>query len=587
MINEKDKNLLLSKIDIVDLISEYVDLKKAGSGYRGLSPFKEEKTPSFMVSQTKGIFKDFSSGIGGNAIKFYMLINKVDYDKAIEELAKKYNVNIKISGKRQNYNTKYYNLMAEILENYKKNLYSSSEALDYLKNRGYTLSDIKEYNLGYAPNLWDSIYLKYKDSENLKYLIELGIINNSNEKYFDFFKNRIIFPVLNVHGDVVGFGGRDISSNPNVAKYINSKESKIYKKSLELYGIFDGGKKLKEYNSCLLVEGYFDVLALHKNNIKNAVASLGTALTEKQAEYIKKFTSNIVIAYDNDSAGLEAKVRAIYILNKYGFNIKIMDFEGLGKDPDEILNRYGKDEFVKEIGKSVDAFDFLYKYYLKNNDITKIASKMKLITDMNEYFSSLNNMIHYEEFTKRFANLLNISLEALKSNLKRKKVISDIKEVESNKNKQNVITSKKQSLEEQTIIYLIKHKEKCKNFSRFIFTNINLEKILEKLTINEKLNDEEKGLIFHLNTKYENFDTNNYTLLYREWVIDYIKNSKDLLVEYLGGYDAMDKNEYASYVNLIKSVKKIEKSVNLPEIEEVYHAYIEYEKGKLHAFREG
>lgn len=234
MINEKDKNLLLSKIDIVALISEYVNLKKTGSGFKGLSPFKEEKTPSFMVSPAKGIFKDFSSGIGGDAIKFYMLMHNLDYVSAMEELAKKYNVEIKINHRKEDYNTKYYKLMSDVLQDYKQNLYTSKEALNYLENRGYTLSDIKKFNLGYALNKWDSEYLKYKDSDKLKELVELGIITNSNDRYFDFFKNRIIFPITNIKGDIISFGGRDISGSKDVAKYINSKESRIFRKSNEL-----------------------------------------------------------------------------------------------------------------------------------------------------------------------------------------------------------------------------------------------------------------------------------------------------------------------------------------------------------------
>ncbi len=587
MINEKDKNLLLSKIDIVALISEYVNLKKTGSGFKGLSPFKEEKTPSFMVSPAKGIFKDFSSGIGGDAIKFYMLMHNLDYVSAMEELAKKYNVEIKINHRKEDYNTKYYKLMSDVLQDYKQNLYTSKEALNYLENRGYTLSDIKKFNLGYALNKWDSEYLKYKDSDKLKELVELGIITNSNDRYFDFFKNRIIFPITNIKGDIISFGGRDISGSKDVAKYINSKESRIFRKSNELFGIFDGGNKIKEYNSCILVEGYFDVLALHKNNIQNAIASLGTSLTLAQAEYIRKFTNNIVLAYDNDSAGLNAKIRAIQILNKYGFNIKVMDYSNIGKDPDEILYTYGKDKFVEELGKSIDAFDFLYKYYLKSNDITKLGAKMKLISDMDEYFSSLTNMIYYEEFAKRFAEKLDISLNALKSNLSKAKTKRKINSTKLNTNTKRKSITRKESLEEQTIIYLIKHKNKCTLFQNFTFENLNFENILNKIENNELFDDEEKELIFHLNTKYENFDTDNYTLLYREWVIDYIKNSREMIVDYLGGYDAMGEEDYAMYMTFLKRVKEIEKSVDLPKIKEVYYDYMEYEKGKLHAFRKG
>lgn len=585
MIKKKDKELLLSKIDIVQLISEYVDLKKSGSGFKGLSPFREEKTPSFMVSPSKNIFKDFSSNIGGDAIKFYMLINKISYPQAMEELAKKYKVDIKVNFRKNDQNDKYYNLMHDIMQDYIKNLNESKEALNYLKNRGYTLEDIKEFKLGYAKDTWDSEYLKYKNTDKVKDLLDLGIITESNDRYFDVFKNRIIFPITNIKGDIIGFGGRNISGDPKLAKYINSKESKIFKKSFELYGIFDGGSKIKEYNSCILVEGYFDVLAMHKNNIKNAIASLGTALTEKQAEYIRKFTNNIVLAYDNDSAGLDAKIRAINILNKYDFNIKVMDYSKLGKDPDEILNKYGRKIFINEISKSVDAFEFLYTYYLKDYDITKLATKTNIIKQMTEYFSSLNNMIYYEEFEKRFAKKLDISIPALRTKLKKIKL--NLKPNLENKNKsiKHERTSKKTTLEEQTILYLLKNKEKCTMFLNFSFDDINFENIFMKILKNNSLDEEENELIFHLSTKYENIDAINYILLYREWVLEYIRNSKEIILDYFDGYDNMGEKDYAIYISILRDVKNIEKSVDLPKIKEVYDNYMDYEEGKLHAFR--
>lgn len=581
MLKESDKQLLLSKIDIVELISEYVDLKKSGAGFKGLSPFKSENTPSFMVSSSKKIFKDFSSNIGGDAIKFYMLINNLTYLEAVDELARKYNVNINITSEKR-YNVKYYNLLSEISKIYQENLLASKEALEYLKNRGYSLNDIKEYRLGYALDKWDSIYVKYENDDTVKDLLELGIVSHSENRYYDTFKNRIMIPILNVKGDIIGFGGRDISSNPNVAKYLNSKESKIFKKSFELFGVFDGGKKIKEYNSCILVEGYFDVLALHKNNIKNVVASLGTALTEKQAEYIRKFTNNIVIAYDNDSAGLEAKKRAIHILNKFEFNIKVMDYSNLGKDPDEILHKYGKNDFVDILSKSKDAFDFLFEYYLKEKDISKLGTKMQVISDMKPYFSSLKNMIYYDEFVDRFSKRLNISKEALKSNLGKIAVSNNL--VSTKKPKEsNLKISKKARLEELTILYLLYDKTKYSLFNTFSFENIYYESIIDKGFDGSKFSEEEKEIVFHLKTKYTDISKIDYILLYKEWVLDYIKNSREMILDYYNGYENMNDEDYAKYMSFVSQVKEIEKSVDLPKIKEVYINYMEYEKGKLHA----
>ncbi len=589
MLKDEDKQLLLSKIDIVELISQYVDLKKSGSGYKGLSPFKDEKTPSFMVSPTKKIFKDFSSDIGGDAIRFYMLINKISYLEAIEQLAKKYNVNINLARSNANYYDKYYNLTKKICEYYATNLLNSPIAQNYLKNRGYSLEDIKKFKLGYAKNAWDDIYKAFS-KEDINILLELGLVAKGENGYYDIFRDRIMIPIFNKKGDIVGFGGRDISAKPEVAKYINSKESKIFKKSNELYGIFDGGNIIEKYNSCMLVEGYFDVLALHKADIRNSIASLGTALTANQVKYIKKLTENILIAYDNDSAGLAAKIRAILLLNNYGFNVKVMDYSNMGKDPDEILKNYGKDAFIEEIKKSEDAFDFLYKYYLAEGDIEKLGVKRKLIKEMNSYFASIKNPIYYEEFIKKFAKKLNISIEALKSNLvKSAKMPVEERKVTTKSKKQ--INNRQRQLEEMTIFLLYKDfkkgiKEKLSLFEKISFSNIYFSQMFEKLYQNdfkvENLSNEESRILFDLTLKYDDIKI-DYVILYREWILQYIKNSREMIVNYFEGYDNMNDEDYASYMSFVSRVKHIEKSVDLPKIKKVYDDYLEYEKGKMHA----
>lgn len=248
MASKEDIEKLRDKIDIVDLISKYVHLEKSGVNYKGLSPFKDEKTPFFIVSPNKKIFKCFSSNIGGDAIKFYMLINNITFEKALAELSEKYDVNIKGIDKLKSSEYQHlYDIMKKVSQIYHEQLLKNEDALNYLYKRGYSLEDIKNFNLGYAPNLWTYLYDNLINEYSEQDLVELGLITIKDEnKVFDFFRNRIIIPIYNKYGNIIAFGGRDITSSKNTAKYLNTKESKIFSKGKELYGIFDCGSSLKK-----------------------------------------------------------------------------------------------------------------------------------------------------------------------------------------------------------------------------------------------------------------------------------------------------------------------------------------------------
>ncbi|WP_156286263.1 DNA primase [Oceanivirga salmonicida] len=580
--NSKDK--LLEKIDIVTFISEYVDLRKSGSGYIGYSPFKEENTPSFSVAPNKNIFKDFSTGIGGDVIKFYSLMEKIGYKEALIELSKRYNVKLDNVVYKIDENEKSYLELSKVNEHFQKNLKNSTKALKYLESRAYTNEDIENFGLGYATDTYNDLYNKF-DNEILE---ELGLIK-FNKQYYDTFVNRITFPIYNINRKIVGFGARDISNDEKSAKYLNSKETKIFVKGNEVFGLFDGGVKIREYNSCILVEGFFDVLRLHQNNIKNTIASLGTALTEKQAFLISKMTKNIVIAYDDDNAGKEAKIRSINILNKYGFNIKIMNLENLAKDPDEFIFKYGKDKFIELLNKSIDAFDFLYIHYSKSYDMTKIASKISVINDLKDYFSSFSSAIHFENNLKKLSARLEINYDVLEKEIIFKNInaekISTKKKINSENEEQKL--SKSKQLEELTIYLLYRRQEERKKYTNFIFAG-EYSDILEKLVksdFNENnLDKEDYETLGHIITKYEDkYTKEDYrNKIYSKWVEAYIKDSLNYIMIYTGGnLSKMPSDMYVKYIEYINKLKKIN-IINREETEKLFSEYLEYEGRNLH-----
>jgi len=359
----------IEALDIVEVIGEYVNLKKVGSNYKGLSPFKDERTPSFVVSPVKGIFKDFSTGIGGNAVSFYMKINDLSFIEAVEELAQKYNIPLSANKNYQMYYKKdfevYYSIMEEALSFFKENIKKSEKAIKYMDERGFSTEDIEIYEIGFSLNGKDSLF-KYliEKGYNEKDILDLNLAKTNYEgEIFDTFRNRIMFPIYNSSKRVVAFGGRiiDESISKRAPKYLNSSDTKIFTKGIELFGLKEKARIIKEKGYAILMEGYLDVLRAYKNGFFNSVASLGTAFTKQQAMLIKRYTENVVISYDNDEAGKEAVTKAGMILQENGFKIKciVMGDNVKEKDPDEFMKAHGKEGFVRALKESKDE---LYNY---------------------------------------------------------------------------------------------------------------------------------------------------------------------------------------------------------------------------------
>ncbi len=402
-------------IDIVDVIGDYVELKKKGQNWWALSPFSNEKTPSFSVSPAKGIFKDFSSGKGGDAISFIMELEGLSYVEALKVLAKKYSIEIEeIDNKEEE------RLVSEresllIVNSYaadffKKHLEESEEGKTigqtYLKERGILGHTIQEFELGLSPNSWDGLYKELKEKKyNLDFAEQSGLIIRKEDKTFDRFRGRLIFPIHNLSGKVIGFGGRVLKSErKDQPKYLNSPESPVYHKGQILYGLYQGRLSIRQEDECLLVEGYTDVLSFSQAGIKNVVASSGTALTPEQVKLIGRFSKNITIVYDGDAAGLSAAARGLEIILEEGLDPRIVVFPE-GKDPDEFLRTEGFDETKKILKSKANFIDFLAGKLLESagsDPIRRAAAIKEIVRTISKVPDPIKKNLYFKQCSEKF-----------------------------------------------------------------------------------------------------------------------------------------------------------------------------------------
>ena len=609
----RDKNIqkLVDELDIVQVIGEYVVLKKAGANYKGLSPFKEEKTPSFVVSPTKNIYTDFSTGDGGDVIKFYRKINNLSFYEAVNELARKYNISIKTfyeDSSRITENEKYYEIMKQAQIYFSKNIFNSSEALNYMGNRGYLETDLRKFGIGFAENKWDGLLLYLTNKGySTDDLLELGlIIKNENGNIFDYFKNRIIFPIYNDNMKIVGFGGRTINTDENTPKYLNSPESKIFKKGKELFGLLNRGEQIRKRGVAILMEGYLDVLTAHKNGFEFAVASLGTAFTTEQAEYLKRYTTNVIIAYDNDSAGKNATVKAANILKKYDFNIRCLTIDGEVKDPDEYLKKYGKKAFLNLLKTTtVEVFEYIYEEYSKDLDLKSIVGKERFINRIKDFMLNVKSEVEKSIYIQKISVELEIDKEVLYSTFSTRKFSnSNWQKKRTNpmdpKYTKIVLTkkTKKQKdilLIEETLKYLIqyadledeniiKHRDilssmeiENEEYKKFF---LKLKKINFKVDKEENINEldlteNERNLIFdcflskqNMKEERDNVEENQYKALFVGWFKKEIERKR---------LEIDNENRYKLSIKL-KSIESDLKVMNkIEDIEKLYFDFISEE----------
>ena len=411
-----DKVFEFSRVE--EVISDFIALKKSGANYKGLSPFTNEKTPSFVVSPSKQIWKDFSSGKGGNVIAFLMEHEQFNYPESIRYLANKYNIEIiETVETSENIEERNERESLFIINNFASSYFQDilleiEEINKYLLDRGLSLTTIKNFNLGYSTDSKNNFYKKANENGySDKYLEETGLVIASDNKKIDRFRERIIFPIKSIAGRVIGFGGRIIDSNKKIAKYINSPESKIYNKSKILYGIYESKQFIVKDDNCLLVEGYMDVIQLHEHGIKNVLASSGTSLTKDQIILIKRLTSNIVVLFDGDQAGVSASLRSIDLILEEGLNVKICSFPE-GDDPDSFVRKNKKEKMLEFINnESKDFVDF--KLSINKDFKDDEDKKVSLIKNILKSISLIPDTLKQEIYIKKLSAVLEIDESSL------------------------------------------------------------------------------------------------------------------------------------------------------------------------------
>lgn len=422
---------------VEEVIGDFVNLKRAGSNLKGLSPFVDEKSPSFMVSPVKQIWKDFSSGKGGNVVSFLMEHEHFTYPEAIRYLAKKYNIELEETVQTDedlavaNEKESMY-LVSEFASKYFQDILLNNEegkaiGLSYFKERGFTSDTIKKFNLGYSPESWDAFTKEaLGKGYKLEFLEKTGLSIVKEDKQFDRFKGRVMFPIQSMSGRVLGFGGRILTNDKKAAKYLNSPESEIYHKSKVLYGIYHAKQAIAKQNNCYLVEGYTDVIQFNQAGIENVVSSSGTALTPDQIRLINRLTPNITVLFDGDAAGLRASVRGIDLILEAGMNVKVCTFPD-GDDPDSFAKKTSYEDLVLYLEDNAKDFIQFKASLLMLDAKNDPIKKADLIRDMVVSISKIPDRIKREIYIQECARIMDISEDVLFNTLAQlvKKDISD------------------------------------------------------------------------------------------------------------------------------------------------------------------
>ncbi len=415
---------------VEEVIGEFVQLKKAGSNFKGLSPFSEERTPSFMVSPVKQIWKDFSSGKGGNVITFLMEHEHYTYPEAIRYLAKKYNIEIEETEqteeqKQHEDERESMFLVSEFARDYFQKILFETEqgkaiGLSYFKERGYSEETVRKFQLGYSLNEWEAFTnealnkgynLKYLESTGLT-IVKQDLLSSTGTKQFDRFKGRVLFPIHSMSGRVLGFGGRTLTNDKKTAKYLNSPESAIYYKSNILYGIYYAKQAIAREDNCYLVEGYTDVISLHQSGIENVVSSSGTALTENQIRLVNRLTKNITILFDGDAAGIKASIRGIDLILEQGMNVKVLIFPD-GDDPDSFAKKVSVDELKEYLQNNAQDFINFKVSLLMEEAQNDPVKKAGLIRDIVISISKIPDRIQREIYIQECSRIMDISENVL------------------------------------------------------------------------------------------------------------------------------------------------------------------------------
>lgn len=427
MISKSTVDLVFETARLEEVIGDFVQLKKSGSNFKGLSPFSNEKTPSFMVSPAKQIWKDFSSGKGGNVVSFLMEHEHFTFPEAIKFLAKKYNIEVEETQQTNeqkeaaSLRESMYAVTEYAQSFFSKMLNESQEGknigLAYFQERGFTAESIDKFHLGYSPDQWDALTKAALNAGfQEEFLISSGLTIQKGEKLFDRFKGRVMFPIHSMSGRVMGFGGRILKQDKQSAKYVNSPESEVYQKSKVLYGLYQAKQHIAKESNCYLVEGYTDVIQMHQAGIQNVVSSSGTALTSDQVRLVRRLTNTITLLFDGDAAGLRAAMRGVDIILEAGMQVSICTFPE-GEDPDSFVRNHQLTE-VKQFleNNTVDFIQFKAKLLAEEGKNEPIR-KAETIREIVQSISIIPDAIRREVYIQSCASLMNISEDVLFSTL--------------------------------------------------------------------------------------------------------------------------------------------------------------------------
>ncbi len=432
MIKKSTIDRVFETARVEEVIGDFVQLKKSGSNFKGLSPFTDERTPSFMVSPVKQIWKDFSSGKGGNVVSFLMEHEHFNYPEAIRYLANKYGIEVEeteqTDGEKQAASEResMYLVNQFARDYFRDQLLLSSEGkaigLTYFKERGFTQESIARFELGYSPNNWDAFtQAALKKGYSSEFLIKTGLSiakekEGQEKKMFDRFKGRVMFPIHSMSGRVLGFGGRILATNKRMAKYLNSPESEVYHKSKVLYGLYQAKQEIAKEDRCYLVEGYTDVIQFHQKGVTNTVASSGTALTPEQIRLINRLTENVVVLYDGDAAGTRASVRGIDLILEEGMNVMVCSFPP-GEDPDSFARKNSASDIKAYLAENAKDFISYKASLLMDEAQSDPIQKAAVIRDMMQSVAKIPDAIKQELYVRECVKIMDISEEVLYSTL--------------------------------------------------------------------------------------------------------------------------------------------------------------------------
>jgi DNA primase len=492
LISKSSIDTVFDTARVEEVIGDFVQLKRAGSNFKGLSPFSDERSPSFMVSPVKQIWKDFSSGKGGNVVAFLMEHEHFTYPEAIRYLAKKYNIEIEETEQTQEEkaNTDVREsmfLVSEFAKNYFHDTLINSEegkaiGYSYFKERGFTNDTIKKFALGYSPETWDAFSKEALGKGfKLEFLESTGLtIAKEDGKLIDRFRSRVMFPIQSMSGRILGFGGRILTNDKKAAKYLNSPESEIYHKSKVLYGIFQAKQAIAKQNNCFLVEGYTDVIQFNQAGIENVVASSGTALTPDQIRLVNRLTKNITVLYDGDAAGLRASIRGIDLILEEGMNVRVCTFPE-GEDPDSFAKKTSYEDLVAYLENNAKDFIQFKASLLMNEAQNDPIKKADLIRDMVTSISKIPDRIKREIYIQECARIMDISEQVLLNTLAQlvqkditetgKKIKQEQKAFEVVKNENPIVAQKVDvlyELERKIIEILLLYGDKIEEFEDVI-----------------------------------------------------------------------------------------------------------------------